>query len=175
MNQNQHNQPEAQIPFIPDYLVKEGRDNKLLDWSWVEERLKNSRHYWIATTNSIGNPHLMPIWGIWFNGNFFFSTGRRSRKLLNIIKNPYCVITTEDPEEPVIMEGVCEKISDLELMEKVLKVYREKYNIPIKPSKHGITDDQGKSAPVFRVKPQKIIAWQEFPNSATKWIFNTKT
>ena len=146
----------------------------MLSWKWVDERLQESENYWISTTTETGKPHLVPIWGIWFENQFYFGSGRNSRKLANIARNPYCVIATDDSDQPVIVEGSCKKINDMELLEKVLKIYIKKFHLPFKPSRSGITDDQGNSAPIFIVKPKKVIVWKKFPSSATKWIFQDK-
>ena len=48
----------------------------------------------------------MPVWGVWLDDAFFFSTGRKSRKGQNLAANPACTVANDDGEEAVIVEGV---------------------------------------------------------------------
>jgi Pyridoxamine 5'-phosphate oxidase len=63
----------------------------LLPWKWASDRLKKSRQYSIATTRPDGAPHLMIIWGLWFEDSFWFSTGAASRKARNLAENLRCI------------------------------------------------------------------------------------
>src|SRR6266511_4118734 len=46
-----------------------------LPWRWATTRLTAARSYWIATTRPDGRPHTRPVWGVWLDGRFYFSTG----------------------------------------------------------------------------------------------------
>jgi hypothetical protein len=46
-----------------------------LSWEWATERLSRARTYWIATTRPAGQPHSRPLWGVWLDTTFYFSTG----------------------------------------------------------------------------------------------------
>ena len=37
----------------------------------------------------------MLVWGLWLDGAFYFSTGRKSRKACNLAENSPCVIATD--------------------------------------------------------------------------------
>ena len=52
----------------------------------------------------------MIIWGVWFEDNFWFSTGSASRKARNLAANPKCVIGSDDAAQAVILEGSVEVI-----------------------------------------------------------------
>jgi len=54
----------------------------------------------------------MPVWGIWWQEAFWFSTGPRTRKAKNITADPHVVIGTEKADEAVILEGLAEEIKD---------------------------------------------------------------
>ena len=74
-----------------------------MPWSWAEERLKSSRNYWLVSTWPDGRPHAMPVWGMWHEDEFWFSSSKPSRKARNLIANPRCVFATEDAENPVVV------------------------------------------------------------------------
>ena len=97
-------EPKASRPFMPGYGISEGEEG-LLPWSWAVDRLENSHNYWIATTRADGRPHVMPVWGVWLDGRYIFSTARTSRKASNLADNASCVVCTEGATEAVIVEG----------------------------------------------------------------------
>jgi hypothetical protein len=84
----------------------------LLPWSWAIERLETSRDYWVATVWPDGRPHVVPVWGIWRDQELVFSCSRASRKARNLAADPRCVVTTSDPLEPVMVEGIAAELDD---------------------------------------------------------------
>jgi len=70
----------------------------------------------------------MPVWGIWFENAFYFSTGPRSRKARNIEKNMNCVVCPENAADAVILEGTVRKASlDSSSLREIVRNYEEKY------------------------------------------------
>ena len=69
-------------PVMPEgYLYQ--HDVRLLPWSYVSERMEQSRSYWIATTRADGRPHVMPVWGVWLDEVFYFGTGNKRSTNIN--------------------------------------------------------------------------------------------
>ncbi|HEV8525646.1 MAG TPA: pyridoxamine 5'-phosphate oxidase family protein [Terriglobales bacterium] len=158
-------QPRASRPHMPGYGLlgtKSGRG--LLPWSWAVERLTKTHNYWIATTRPDGAPHAMPVWGVWHEGAFYFSTGRQSRKARNLAANPRCVVCTERASEAVIVEGVAQELKDGAILRSVGPVYRKKYKW-----------DFEAESPVFAVRPRVVFGLiedpDEFASAATRWSF----
>src|SRR6202171_2871716 len=108
-------QPTADRPFAPGYGIVGAEDGKgLLSWAWVTRKMNNCRTFWLATIYAglqtvNGRPHVMPVWGVWLDDAFFFSTGRKSRKGQNLSANPACTITNDDGQEAVIVEGLAQE------------------------------------------------------------------
>ncbi len=109
-------------------------------------------------------PHCMPIWGVWVDGRFYFSTGAKSRKAKNLAKNRHCVVCTEKAHEAVIVEGTAAAVRDKKLLTSIAPHYYRKY----KPWKL-----DPKMGPIFEVRPSVVFAMYEkkFAESATKWKF----
>ena len=105
----------------------------------------------------------MPIWGIWVNGTFYFSTGRESRKAKNLAKNPKCVVCNERAEEAVILHGDAEEIADVALIRRLGKIYHAKYKWKLDPA----------LGPIYAVRPRVAFGMAEarFANGATRWTF----
>lgn len=159
-------------PERPDFAEGYGirRDESgLLPWSHVTKRMENSRNYWICTTRPDGRPHVAPVWGIWFEGAFYFGTDRRSRKARNLAANPEVVVNLESGDDCVIFEGVAQEVGDLSLRRRVGDAYNEKYALDAL----GAESDSG--PPLYVLRPRVAFAWLEadFPNTATRWRFES--
>ena len=112
-------EPVARRPDLPaDYGVSADTDG-LLPWSWARERLEQTERYWVITSRPDGRPHAAPIWGVWTAGAFHFSTGRDSRKGLNLARNPACVVALERATESLVLEGAASEVRDADAIAAV--------------------------------------------------------
>ena len=156
-------EPKASRPHMPGYGLPRGRKG-LLPWKWAEQRLRRSHNYWLITVRPDATPHAMPLWGIWVEGGFFFSTGRESRKARNLAANSACIVCTENSAEAVIVEGVAAEVTDRARLKQLAPHYSRKYN----PWK--LDPELG---PVFEVRPRVIFGMREKTfKDATRWIFD---
>jgi hypothetical protein len=163
-------EPKRSRPHWPDALQDPSdATTGLKSWPWALERLEKSHNYWISTTRPGGRPHLMLIWGIWWQDAFWFSTGARTRKAKNIAADPRCVIGTEKADEAVILEGIVEEIKDRSIWKQLAQIYNSKYGGDVEP----LLLASGGS--VFRLQPQVAFAQDEhaenFVESVTRWLF----
>lgn len=157
-------QPQAARPHIPGYGMPRGNKG-LLPWTWAEQRLRRSHNYWVMTVRPDAVPHAMPVWGIWVDNQFYFSTGAQSRKARNLHANPACIVCTERTAEAVIVEGRAAIVSDTSVVQRLAPVYHRKY----KPWK--LDPDMG---PIFEVRPRVAFAMYEKRfKDATRYSFDT--
>ena len=163
--------PQSVTPFLPDYKSRISDNNfKTLSMEEISQKISSSRNYWIST--SINNkPHSFPIWGIWLENQFIFSSGPNSKKVKNLLQNSYCTITTEDANKPVIIEGIAYREKRIERLALIVVEYNSKYNWEFMVKDAKLEDKRGNGGPVFAVQPQKIFAWNEFPITFSKWVF----
>jgi nitroimidazol reductase NimA-like FMN-containing flavoprotein (pyridoxamine 5'-phosphate oxidase superfamily) len=155
-------QPKADRPFAPGYGIVGAEDGKgLLPWDWVARKMKNCRTFWLATIHAGRRPHVMPVWGVWLDDAFFFSTGRKSRKGQNLAANPACTVANDDGQEAVIVEGLATQTDNAAEQERVAIAYKKKYKM----------DPRSMGEPIFRVQPSRVFGFVErtFPQSATRW------
>lgn len=161
--------PKASRPYMPGYgLLPAGEGSGLLPWSWAEQRLVASRNYWVATVWPQRRPHLMPVWGMWAEDAFWFSSSKGSRKTRNLLANSRCVVSTEDANNPVVVEGVAALVDDRDTLAQVLAWENEKYNT-------GYTSEllNPEVNSCFRVTPIWVfgLAAEDFTGSPTRWDF----
>lgn len=155
-------QPRASRPHMPGYGVPKSSKG-LLPWKWAQDRLVKSRQYWIASTRPDGSPHVMPVWGLWLDGVFYFSTGRNSRKARNLAQNPRCVVCSDNSAEAVIVEGSVDTVTARDTLEPIFAAYEEKYKM----------DVRSMGEPFYRLSPKVAFGLFEkkFAQSATRWNF----
>jgi hypothetical protein len=161
-------QPKASRPYWPDALSNTTNTTSgLKPWSWALERLESSHNYWIATSRAGGRPHLMLIWGIWWQDAFWFSTGPHTRKAKNLAGNSQCVIGTEKADEAVIVEGAVEVVNDRAVWKQLIELYNRKYGGDLGP----LLESSGSL--IYRVVPQVVFGQDEhaenFTEAVTRW------
>ena len=152
---------------MPGYGLLAADEGKgLLPWAWAEERLTANRNYWLATVRPDGRPHVQAVWGVWVDGALWFSTGAESRKARNLAANPACVVTTQDADEPVVVDGEAVVVDPDEALAIAGGAYHGKY------APHRLDPVLG---PIFRVRPTVAFGLIEdesqFAGTATRWTF----
>jgi Pyridoxamine 5'-phosphate oxidase len=163
-------EPRRTRPYWPDYAaMTKDPTAGLKPWSWALERLEKSHNYWIATSRPDGHPHLMLVWGVWWENAFWFSTGPNTRKAKNIAANRFCSIGTERADEAVIVQGIPHPITDRAVWKSLAAIYNAKYGGDVEPL---LLSSGGN---VYRVDPQTAFAQDEhaanFAESVTRWRF----
>ena len=134
----------------------------------AEERLIASHDYWVATVWPDGRPHVMPVWGIWYDESVWFSSSVRSRKARNLRADPRCVVTTDNHIEPVVLEGVAEVIRELAAIQELVSRLNDKYSSDI--TLEFMDPDVNAT---FRVRPRWVFGLndKQFTESPTRWEF----
>lgn len=147
---------------VASYGIPESEDG-MLPWTFVEEKMRTDRFYWVTTIRPDGVPHARPTWGVWVDGTFYCGGGERTRWVRNLSRNSDIVVHREDAEEVVIIEGTAARLGaetgNPALVERIDAAYEEKYGID-----HG--------TPFFGVRPDVVFAWSEYPTDATRWAFS---
>jgi hypothetical protein len=151
---------------MPGYGILNAHSGEgLLPWSWATERLATARTYWFATTQPDGQPHVMPIWGVWLNDTFCFSTGQQSRKARNLLANPSCSVGVEAGDDAISVQGTACEMHDPTVRQQFVDAYSTKYQ----------WDMDGFGEPAYLMRPSVAFAFRAgadaFVGSATRWVF----
>ena len=158
-------EPRAALPYMPGYdEMIEASGGKTLPWSWAEARLGECRNIWLTTLRPEGTPHMMPVWGVWREGGFEFSTGAQSRKAKNFRANPNVAVATDAGVDAVVIEGVV-GVMPASSHAAFAAAYKEKYDWVI-------TEDM---APHYVVTPRIAFGIREYGDKeiggVTRWTF----
>lgn len=162
--------------MAPGYGIAKD-DAGLMEWSWAEGQLRESKNYWICSTRPDGRPHAVPVWGCWQDGALYFGSDPEAVKTRNLMANPNVVVHLESGDEVVILEGTVtrygfgstdtERAAEQPLLEAIAADWTRKY-----PAFPQTADDMRKG--LFLVmRPSSALAWLEssYPKTATKFVF----
>ena len=165
-------EPRAERPWMPDYGV-DGPEWEGLPWAWAAERLLANKNFWVVTVSGEGQPHALPVWGVWDDaeGRFAFSCSPRARKARNLAANPRAVVMTDDTVECLSVEGRAEPLQDEPRQEQWIERYLAKY----RPMAPGISADFLRQHLMLEFVPERAFAViereEEFSTRATRWVF----
>jgi PPOX class probable F420-dependent enzyme len=159
----------ADRPVMPGYgILPADQGSGLLPWAEAERRLLAAHDYWCATVRPDGRPHVMPVWGVWLEGGLWFSSAVGSRKVRNLDAEPRCTLTTDDARDPVVVEGVAERIVEPTAIRAFLAAVNAKYGSTL-------TEDFLDPAvnATVAVRPVTVFALSgaDFTGSPTRWRF----
>jgi hypothetical protein len=112
----------------------------------------------------------MPVWGVWAQGAAWFSSSRESRKARNIAADPCAVITTDNPREPVVVEGVVEPVVGDKAIARFTTWVNTKYRTEL-------TVDFFSENACFRLEPRWAFGLDDadFTGTPTRWAFGDGT
>jgi PPOX class probable F420-dependent enzyme len=154
---------------MPGYgVLAADQGSGLMPWTEAERRLTVAHDYWCATVRPDGRPHVMPVWGVWLDGQVWFSSGMRSRKARNLVAEPRCTLTTDDARNPVVVSGDARQVTDPAGIEAFVAAVNAKYGGGVSvefldPAVNG----------TFAVAPVTVfaISGDDFSGSPTRWTF----
>jgi hypothetical protein len=162
-------EPSAARPYMPGYGIRAATEGTgLLPWAWAEERLTRSHDFWLSSASAGGLPHLMPVWGIWNGDLLWFSSSNGSRKARNLAVQPWCSVATDNPLEPVVLQGRARRVSDPAELAAMLAAENSKYGTSYGPD---MVDPAFNS--VFALPPEWVFALDasDFSGSPTRFTF----
>lgn len=157
-------------PELPDGYGLEDA-GPFLSWDEVVGRLAASRNYWLSTTRPDGRPHIVPRWGVWLEGAFWYDGSPKTRHARNLSDNSACVLHLESGDEVTIVEGTSSPsapvVGDLGL--HLSEEYGRKYAPTYSPGPDAWSDEIAGGLRVLT--PSKVIAWADYPKGLTRFTF----
>jgi hypothetical protein len=159
-------------PTFPEGYGLPDNDDGLLDWSAVEARLIEAKHFWLATVRPDGRPHLIPRWGVWVDGAFYYDGSPSTRHARNAEANPACSLSLEDGKHAVILEGksLATRADPNDLGVRLAAAFTKYRDDGYTPAADAWADDHGGGLRVFT--PVTAMAWFSFPTDATRFVFS---
>ncbi|MBI5825579.1 MAG: pyridoxamine 5'-phosphate oxidase family protein [Chloroflexi bacterium] len=139
-------------------------------WEYVEKRLAESINYWLCSVYPDGRPHVIPRWGAFLDGKFYYDGSPETRHAKNLEKNPNMTLHLESGNDVVIMDGTTHPASkpDFELAQRLSAVYCAKYESDGYAPKPSQWDEGG----LYVFTPRQCLAWTKFFENPTKFVFD---
>ena len=100
-----------------------------IPWSRALEALESTepqtQSSFIATTRPDGRPHVAGVGALWDQGKVYFVSGAGTRKSRNVAENAHCAIGMSLTGIDVVVEGVAERVTDDETLQRLAKRYAD--------------------------------------------------
>ncbi|MDT5211306.1 MAG: hypothetical protein QOF67_3721 [Mycobacterium sp.] len=154
-------------------------------WQQVSDVVSTAELYWLTTVRKDGRPHITPLIGVWVDSReaqaFVFCTGPEEQKAQNLAVSTAVAVTTGvntwNDGLDVVVEGNAERVTGRDTLTPLADTIREKYGSEwdFTPQDEGFghTDASGDShtAYVYRVSPDKVLAFTKSPHGQTTFRF----
>jgi Pyridoxamine 5'-phosphate oxidase len=163
--------PAADRPVLPTGYGVPTSARGLLAWPDVEQRLVAALHYWLATVRPDGTPHVVPRWGVWLEGRFWYDGAPTTRHARNLAANPACSLNLESGTEAIIVEGssVPTRADAHGLGMRLAKAFEKYHDLGYSPSADSWSGEHGGGLSVLT--PRRALAWFSFPKDCTRFRF----
>ncbi len=139
-----------------------GKPDRVLAWPEVEQKLVESKTYWLATTRPDGRPHSVPVDGVWLDGALYFGGEPDTVHIRNLSADPRAVVHTESGESPVIAEGTAAWYQpNPDEVSRLTEATRAKYGYPVSRESY--------SGGTWRLSPRRVLAWTVLYQDATRF------
>lgn len=164
--------PRIDSPEFPDGYIPEPSGHHL-EWAAVEGWLAESLHYWLSTTRPDGRPHVVPRWGVWMDGVFWYDGSPQTRHVRNLATNPHCALHLESGRRVAILEGQSMASQPVtgELGQRLADEFARKYRPTYTPAPDAWSDEI--AGGLRSLGPVKAIAWSAFPGDVTRFSFDS--
>jgi len=161
--------PIAERPRMPHGYGMPASADGLLEWTRVDERLREATVYWVGTAGADGRPAVRPVDGLWLDGTLYVGGSPETLWVRNLSANPRASVHLDGGYDAAILEGDAEMLADgvdRDLAERLAAESNRKYpQYGMKPA-----DYVGRPAG-FAIRPSRVLAWQSFPTDLTRFRF----
>lgn len=147
-------------------------------WATTEALLEAAQLSWLTTVRSDGRPHVTPLVSVWLDGAAYFTTGPEEQKAVNLRHSTAVALTTGsntwDRGLDIVIEGNAARVTDPPTLERLAEAWAAKWNgqWQFQPADDGFVHEGGGLAYVFRVRPDKVLAFGKGPYSHTRHVFS---
>lgn len=164
--------PRRDRPQMPEGYGVPASTDGLLTWAAVEARLASAPQYWMASTRPDGRPHVVPRWGVWVDGRFWYDGAPTTVHVRNLSRNAACTLHLEDGWQVVIVDGTSRPAQPpgIEFGQRLAADFARKYGSGgYEPEPDSWEGPHAGGLRVFT--PAIALAWFDFPTDVTRFRF----
>lgn len=67
---------------------------------------------WLTTSRPDGRPHVAGVVGLWADDTLYFVSGPKTRKALNLARDPRCSFALSLPDLDLVLDGSASRVTD---------------------------------------------------------------
>jgi hypothetical protein len=163
--------PRVDRPLFPEGYGLPTSTDGMLEWADVEARLAAATNYWLATVRPDGRPHVVPRWGVWLDGRFWYDGAPTTVHVRNLAANQACSLNLESGTEAVIVEGesLPARAPAQTLGVRIAEAFTKYHELGYRPEADAWDSEGGGGLRVLT--PRRALAWFAFPTDATRFTF----
>jgi general stress protein 26 len=145
-------------------------------WADAARVLEQAELYWLSTVRADGRPHVTPLIGVADGGAMHFCTGLREQKARNLEHSARVALTTGNNTWAegldVVVEGTAVRVTDRDELQRLADAYEAKYGSDWHfDVGDGVFGAGELAAAVFRIEPDKALAFAKDPHAHTTFRF----
>lgn len=163
--------PTSERPALPDGYGLPSTTDGLLGWAQVEAELVAAVTYWLASVRPDGRPHVVPRWGVWLEGRFYYDGAPTTRHTRNAEANPAVTLNLESGTRAVIVEGQSHatRAAEDDLGARLAAAFGKYHDLGYSPGADSWAGADGGGLRV--ITPKRALAWFQFPTDCTRFRF----
>jgi len=163
--------PTADRPVIPDGYGLPTSTEGLLTWPQIETALTDALHYWVTSVRPDGRPHVIPRWGVWLDGRFYYDGAPATVHTRNTEANPAVTLNLESGTRVVIVEGESHatRAPADGLGARLSAAFAKYHPYNYAPEADAWAGEDGGGLRV--ITPSRALAWFSFPKDCTRFRF----
>jgi nitroimidazol reductase NimA-like FMN-containing flavoprotein (pyridoxamine 5'-phosphate oxidase superfamily) len=138
-------------------------------WSEVAALLAPARNYWLATVDSGGAPHAVPVWSATVDDVVYLFGERRAKRFRNLEANPAVVLHLESGDAVCIVRGTAIDVGAPADHPGVMAAFAAKYTDP--DDAQWLPDVDPTVDIVAHLEPSIAMVWSstDFEGSQRRW------
>ncbi|MFC7545042.1 pyridoxamine 5'-phosphate oxidase family protein [Plantactinospora sp. GCM10030261] len=144
-------------------------------WRQAVDCLATAPKAWLATVRPDGRPHAMPVMLVLVEGVPCVASRPRSRKGLNLARNPSCVLTIAGEDLDLVVEAEAVRVGDEAGLGEVASAFKDKYGWEFALRDGRVHDDSLPGSPeygFYRLTPTRAFGYGGDGLTATRWRFD---
>jgi nitroimidazol reductase NimA-like FMN-containing flavoprotein (pyridoxamine 5'-phosphate oxidase superfamily) len=143
-------------------------------WSVVDDVLRESQIFWLATIAAGPRPHITPLMAVWDGEAIYFCTGPSEQKARNLEREQHCSLTTGGSSLTdgldIVVNGRATPLTDDARLRVIAAEYEDKYGSDWSYSvADGAFVGDGGRTLVFRVGSPVIYAFAKGEFAQTRF------
>ncbi len=171
LGMTQITRPQVDRPLMPEGYGVPPEVEGTLTWAAVQDRLVAATHYWLASVRPDGRPHVVPRWGVWLDGRFWYDGAPTTVHARNLSSKPACSLHLESGTEAVIVDGESRptRADADDFGARLSAAFAKYHDLGYRPGSDAWAGEEGGGLRVLT--PRTALAWFAFPADATRFRF----